>query len=183
MKLLFTLERKWCVLLQGEPLSGQASPASSSSENVQPHGGRSGEETDTDTIKSGQDKSRKQLTATASQRLRKWRRLPATNGIDEEGAGATTYDEDPGASRAVLGSRNSQQQQATGEKKGKTLRELRESKRNGDEMAAGAVKRAVPSWSASSVATPALHSGDDTQQWASFAAKKWDGRARVLCRP
>ncbi|GAV07836.1 hypothetical protein RvY_17624-2 [Ramazzottius varieornatus] len=68
----------------GEPLgSGTTSPASSSSENVQPHGGRSGEETDTDTIKSGSDKTRKQLTRTASERLRKWRRLPATNGKED----------------------------------------------------------------------------------------------------
>ncbi|OWA53636.1 FH2 domain-containing protein 1 [Hypsibius exemplaris] len=143
----------------GEPLgSGQVSPASSSSENVQPSGGRSGEETDTDTIKSGTtDKSRKQLTATASQRLRKWRRLPATNGkaIDEEGGmvmdGVVAGDE-AAATRPVLATRNQQAEK----KPGKTLRELRESKRNVDELVAGGgtvLKRAVPPWSSSMAAS------------------------------
>lgn len=110
----------------GEPLSGTNSPASSSSENVQPTGGRSGEETDTDTI-NGSERGRKQLTATASQRLRKWRRLPATNGkiIDEEVLTDTSIEDHP---RSGLSVRNQNPHEAV-RKQSRTLREMRESKR------------------------------------------------------
>ncbi|XP_055339989.1 LOW QUALITY PROTEIN: inverted formin-2-like [Paramacrobiotus metropolitanus] len=113
----------------GEPLgSGTASPASSSSENVQPMGGRSGEETDTDTL-NGSEKGRKQLSSAASQRLRKWRRLPATNGksIDEEVLTDTSLDDAP---RSTGLSVRNQNPYDSARKQTRTLREMRESKRN-----------------------------------------------------
>ena len=118
----------------GEPLgSGTNSPASSSSENVQPVGGRSGEETDTETL-NGSEKGRRQLTATASQRLRKWRRLPATNGksIDEEVLTDTSVDDPP---RSGLSVRNQNPYDNT-RKQARTLREMRESKRGVTEVPA-----------------------------------------------